>query len=228
MQHSYIGGEAFPLLKVDLQKGESLKAESNAMVAMSSGVDLKGKVDGGIGKAIGRLFSGESFFIQSVEATESDGWVLLATPAPGSIYEIELDGTREWQIEKDGFLAAESGVEVSSKVQSLAKGLFGGEGFFVVKASGAGRLFLSAYGGIYKLSLAAGEDAVVDNGHLVAWPADMPYKLGKAAKGWVSTVTSGEILACRFTGPGDIYIQSRNPRALGQWIFPYIPIPRQT
>ena len=227
MRHEFEGSNAFPVLKIHLEKGESIKAESGAMVAMSPGLKLSGKMDGGFGKAIGRMFSGESFFLQTVEATDAAGWVMLATPMPGDFGELKLDGGQEWLVQKNGFLAGEMGIEVSSKVQNLMRGMFSGEGFFVVKLRGQGSAFLSTYGAIHPIDVAEGEEVLIDNGHMVAWPANMEYEVVKGAKSWVSSVTSGEGLACRFKGPGRVLIQTRNPRDLGGWLYPYLPIPRR-
>ena len=87
-------------------------------------------------------------------------------------------------------------------MQNLGKGLFSGAGLFVVKASGTGTLFFNSFGAIYPLELQVGEEMVVDTGHLVAWDADMNYKVTKASSGIMSSLTSGEMLVCKFTGPG--------------------------
>ena len=63
----------------------------------------------------------------------------------------------------------------------------------------------------------------METGHLVAWPAHMQYHLEKASNaGWISTWKSGEGLVCRFTGPGRIYIQTKNPTAFGLWCRPFL------
>ncbi len=227
MRYEFQGSQSFPLVKVWLDKDETVKAESGAMVAMSEGLELSGKMDGGIGKAIGRMFTGESFFLQNILAKDKAGWVLLATPVPGSITDMEISEGRELLVQKDGFLAATAGVNVSSKAQSLSKGLFGGEGFFVVKLSGIGNAFISTYGSMHEIEMADGEQVTVDNGHLVAWDSNLDYKITKGAKSWTSSLTSGEGLACSFTGPGKIIIQTRNPRDLGRWLYPFLPIVKQ-
>ncbi len=224
MKWEVTGGSAFPLLRMELARGEGIKSQAGAMVAISEGLKLEGKVDGGLGRALGRLFSGESFFMQHVVAEEKAGWVLFASPVPGGITDIEIKAGQEMTVQKNGFLAGTPGVEVSTKVQSLTRGLFGGEGLFVVKLTGAGHAFLSSYGAIMPIDLAAGEQVMVDNGHLVAWDSRMSYEITKAASSWFSAMTSGSGLVCRFTGPGRVYIQTRNPWGLGSWVFPYLPL----
>ena len=205
--------DAFPIIKYKLRKGEKLKAESDAMVAMSSTIDVTGGVEGGLIRGFTRMLAGEKFFFQYLTATRGDGEVLLAHATPGGIIDVELDGSYGLRVQKDGFLAATEGVEVSTQVQNLMQGLFGGEGFFVLNVSGKGTVFLSSYGAIHAINLQAGEEIVIDNGHLVAWADYMQYKITKASNGWISSFMSGECLVCRFTGPGIVLIQTRNPNA---------------
>jgi uncharacterized protein (TIGR00266 family) len=227
MKWEITGGSAFPLLKFTLERGEGVKSQAGSMVAISDGLKLEGKVDGGIGKALGRMFSGESFFMQHIIAGEKPGWVLLASPVPGGITDVEIKPGQELTVQKSGFLAGTQGVEVSTKVQSLARGMFGGEGLFVVKLTGAGTAFLSTYGSIQAIDIPAGEQVMVDNGHLIAWDSRMAYDITKATSSWFSAMTTGSGLVCRFTGPGRVLVQTRNPWGLGVWVYPYLPIPQR-
>jgi uncharacterized protein (TIGR00266 family) len=214
---------AFALLEVHLRHGQTVKAQSDAMVAMDATVDVEGKVEGGLLGGLGRMLSGESFFFQTLRATRGAGVVHLAPAQPGDLLPIQLNGTTAYVLQKDGFLAASEGLEISTTAQNLARGLFSGEGFFILKARGRGILFAESYGAIHELDVSSGEEILVDNGHLVAWPETMDYSLEKASRGWISSFTSGEGLVCRFRGPGKVYIQSRNPAAFGAWVRPLLP-----
>ena len=126
-------------------------------------------------------------------------------------------------VQKDGFLAATKGIEVSTKMQNLSKGLFSGEGFFILQISGRGTVFISSFGAIHAINLAKNEEIIIDSGHLVAWPDYMDYKVEKAAKGWLSTFTTGELAVCRFRGEGVVLIQTRNPKGFGSWVRQFVP-----
>ena len=217
---------AFASLEVTLGNGESIKAESGAMVTMSETIDVDSKMEGGLFGGLKRKFlTGESLFLQTLKAERGDGKVLLAPSFPGDLTVLELDGSKEYIIQKSGFLAAEDSVDVDTKMQNIAKGFLSGEGFFIMKASGTGKVAVSCYGAVHKEVLSAGQTLVVDNGHLVAWDGGMNYAIEKASKGLVSSFTSGEGVVCRFTGPGEIYIQTRNPGAFGSWVYGLIPHP---
>ena len=224
MKYEILYPEAFPVVKCQLERGEKIKAESDAMITMSATVDVEGKMDGGILSGLARKFlAGESFFFQELIASRGPGEVLLGHPLPGGILDVELDGSYGLVVQKDGYLASTQGIQVDTKMQNLSKGLFSGEGFFVLNVTGRGTVFVSSYGVIHPVNLSAGEEVIIDNGHLVAWPDYMQYSIEKASSGWISSVTSGECLVCRFRGPGVVLIQTRNPSGFEAWIRSMIP-----
>lgn len=223
MQYEVLNKGAFAMLSLKLGQGERVKAESGAMVSMSSALELRGTTDGGIMRGLGRMLSGESFFFQEVSAARGGGELTLAPKTLGDIEAVELDGSYTLLVQKDGFLASTDGIEVSTKMQNLSRGFFSGEGFFVVEVRGRGTVFLSSFGAIHEVKLGPDEEIVIDNGHLVAWPSTMAYSIEKSSKGWVSSWKSGEMLVCRFRGEGTVLIQSRNPGAFGNWLQRFIP-----
>ena len=223
----YLYKGAFTMLAVDMPAGGGFKAESDAMVAMSPTIDVEGKLEGGVFGGLGRMLSGEKFFFQTLKANRGPGTALLSPAIPGDLHHLELDGSVDYLLQKDGFFAGSDTLTVSTKMQNLAKGLFSGEGFFVLRVSGQGTLFVSSYGAIHPIDIPAGEQMIIDNSHLVAWPASMQYTLEKAAKGWISSLTSGEGIVCRFSGPGRVLIQTRNPSGFAAWIRSMLPQPRR-
>ena len=225
MKYEILYPEAFPIVKIKLQRGEKIKAESDAMVAMSATVDVEGKLEGGILSGLARKFlSGESMFFQELAANRGDGEVLLAHSQPGGILDLELDGSYGLRVQKNGFLAGSETIQVETKMQNLWKGFVGGEGIFILRVSGRGTVFISSYGVIHPINLEAGEEIIIDSGHLVAWPDYMDYSVEKASNGWISTFTSGELAVCRFRGPGVVLIQTRNPEGFESWIRSMIPV----
>jgi uncharacterized protein (TIGR00266 family) len=216
---------AFPMVRIELASGESVKAESGAMVACSPTVDVESKMEGGLLGALSRkVLSGEKFFFQTLRASRGPGEALLAPTVPGDIVILELDGVNEYLVQKDGFLAGAEGVKIETRTQSLSRGLLGGEGFFILRMSGTGSLILNSFGAVHKVELKPDQEYIVDNSHLVAWTATTSYNIEKASAGWIASFTSGEGFVCRFRGPGIVYIQSRNPSGFGNWIRQFIPV----
>ncbi len=224
MQFKILYPGAFSTLEVSLKQGEAIKAESGAMITMTDTVDVESRLEKGLlGGLTRKLLTGETLFFQTLSAARGDGEVIMASAYPGEIHILELDGAEEYILQKDGFLAAEESVDISTKAQNLTKGLFSGEGFFIMRIGGQGKIAISTYGGIHKISLAPGETRVIDNNHMVAWSANANYKIEKASSGWISSFTSGEGLVCRIQGPGDVYIQTRNSPGFGSWLRQFIP-----
>ncbi len=218
MSYEILYKDAFPVVKYQLKQGEQLKAESDAMIAMSSTVDITGGVEGGIVKGLTRMLAGEKFFFQYITAARGAGEVIFGHSYPGSIVDIELDGSYGLKVQKDGFLAATNGVQIDTKMQNLSQGLFSGEGFFILDVKGKGTVFLSSFGSIHPINLEAGEEVVIDNAHLVAWADHMQYTIDKASNGWMNSLMSGEMLVCKFRGPGTVLIQTRNPKGFKNWL----------
>lgn len=224
MEYKILYQDAFPVVECRLRQGESVKAESDAMVAMSATLDVTGSMERGLlGGLARRMLTGESFFFQRLTAARGPGYALLGHPIPGGIIDVSLDGTYGLKVQKGGFLAAEESIQIDTAVQNLAQGFFSREGFFVLNVHGTGTVFLSSYGAIHAINLEPNEEVVIDNGHLVAWPDYMNYTIEKASSGWFSSVASGECLVCRFRGPGVVLIQTRNPGSFAQWIRSMVP-----
>ena len=157
MQYEILHQGAFSLLQVKLLPGEAIKAESGAMVAMTSNVELRGNIEGGLFKGLGRMLSGEKFFFQELLAQGREAEVTLAPTSLGNVVAVELDGSYSLYVQKDGFLAATKDIEIATKMQNLSKGLLSGEGFFIIEIRGRGTVFLSSFGSIEAKDVEAGE-----------------------------------------------------------------------
>lgn len=220
MQTTIQYGPAYSLAVVNLQQGESMRAESGAMVSMTSGLRMETQATGGIMKSLGRsLLGGESFFQNTFHADQG-GEITLAPSLPGDIMTFELAG-HELAVQSGSYLACDTRITVETKWGG-AKTFFGGEGLFMLKCSGHGTLIVCSYGAIHKVSVPAGQNYVVDTGHIVAFPTNMQYSVRKVA-GWKSTILGGEGFVCEFQGPGDLYLQTRSQQSFLSWLIPQLP-----
>lgn len=95
--------------------------------------------------------------------------------------------------------------------------MFSGEGLFVTKLSGNGVAFITSLGAIHSVQLQPGREYIIDDEHLVAWSATMTYKI-ELIGGFMTSMVSSEGSICRFTGPGTVYMQSRNPGSLAAYM----------
>jgi uncharacterized protein (TIGR00266 family) len=216
-------GASFALAVVTLQPEQSIQAESGAMVSMSANVELQSQMKGGLMGALKRAVVGESVFISTFTAHGGPGEVTLAPGPPGDIVALTLSN-QAYFVQSGSFLAAAPSVKIDTKLGG-AKSFFSGEGLFLIGASGNGPLVLSSFGAIRKKTLQPGEQYIVDTGHIVAFESTVQYQVQKAAAGFFRSMTSGEGLVARYTGPGDIYLQTRNLEAFAGVLKPFFPAP---
>jgi uncharacterized protein (TIGR00266 family) len=213
---------AMSMAQVQLGPNEQITAESGAMVGMSTNVQMQTGMKGGMGKAIGRMFGGESFFQNTFTAQGAPGEVLLAHGLPGDIATVEVPQTGLY-IQSSSYIATTPAVNVETQLGNF-KTFFGGEGLFVLKATASGPgqpVIIGAFGGIHEIQCDG--NLVIDNGHLVAWETTLNYKMVKSAKGFMASFLSGEGLVFQFEGQGRIWIQTRNPSEFGTKVGRMLP-----
>jgi uncharacterized protein (TIGR00266 family) len=202
------------ILTIQLAMGCPVTTKPGAMIAMSPSVTLKGAMKFSMKKLIA---GGE----MASSTYTGPGELLLAPDALGDITNIRLNGNETWSVGKDAFLACTQGVVKEYKSQGFGKMMFSGEGLFVYKISGQGILWVTSLGAIIRKDLQPDEKYIVDNGHLVAW--NCKYVLERVASGGlISGLSSGEGLVCKFTGPGSVFLQTRNPVAFSQWLSAHV------
>ena len=213
---------SYSLGVVHMAPDEAIQAESGAMVSMSQSVQMETQAKGGLLKGLKRVaLGGESFFINTFKATGAEGHVTLAPHAPGDIRHHVMSGNL--LLQSGSYIASSPSVTVDTKWGG-AKGFFSGEGLFMLHCSGSGDLLMSSYGAIHEVQLQPGEVYTVDTSHIVAFAEGVNYEVVKVGS-WRQSLTSGEGLVCKLTGPGTIYLQTRSPQAFADWIYPMLPQP---
>lgn len=211
MKYEILYQPEFSVARFLLENGESIRAESGAMMSMSANIHLESKGSGGLGKMLGRMVAGESLFQSTFTAQGGPGEVLLAPGLPGDIKVVDV--TQSPLIVMSGAYLAGS-TTVQHETKASLKGFIGGEGLFLMRMFGQGFILISSFGAIHPVQLGPGQPYIVDTGHLVAFTDGMGYNLRKAAKGLLGSITSGEGLVAEMVGPGIVYTQTRTPAAL--------------
>ncbi len=210
---------SFGVARCTLGGGQQIKVEAGAMMAHTAGMGLEAKIEGGVFKGLKRsVLGGESLYVSTYTAPAAGGWVDVAAKLPGDIRVLELDGSHSWIIERGNWLASDASVVIDTKWGGF-KSLIGGEGGFMVHATGSGKALVASYGAIEVISLAVGETVVVDTNHMLAFVDTVSYELKRAVEGRsIQSAKSGEGFVFHFTGPGDILVQTRNQQQLVAWI----------
>lgn len=218
-----IEGDQLPVVICEIEAGEQMITEKGAMAWMTPNIKMETKGRGGIGKSLGRMLSGDSFFQNIYSAQSGRGEIAFVSSFPGSIKAIDVSA-EELVVQKSAFLASEKSVKLSVFFKkNLGTGLFGGEGFIMQKLSGFGMAFLEIDGSIVEKNLAMGETIVVDTGHLAYMSASCSMEI-MAVKGVKNMVFGGEgVFNTVITGPGKIGLQTIPISNLAKSLIPFLP-----
>ena len=218
-----IKGETLPVVICYVDQGEVLITEKGAMSWMSPNMQME-TVGGGVGKAFGRMFSGESMFQNRYSSISGNGMIAFASSFPGQIKAFEIGPGRDMIVQKSGFLASEAGVQLSVFFQKkLGAGFFGGEGFIMQRLSGNGTAFVEFDGHIVEYDLAPGQQIVIDTGHLAAMEASCNLEI-QSVKGIKNKLLGGEgFFNTVITGPGRVYLQSMPINNVADSLRPFFP-----
>ena len=218
-----IEGEPLPVVICRLEDGESMITERGSMSWMSPNMKMETTSNGGLGKALGRMFSGEALFQNRYTAQGGAGMIAFASSFPGSIRAFDIAPGREMVVQKSGFLASEKSVTLSIFFQKrLGAGFFGGEGFIMQKLSGQGTAFAEFDGHVVQYDLAQGQSIVVDTGYLAAMDATCSMDI-RSVPGVKNLLFGGEgMFNTVVTGPGRVYLQTMPVVTVAGAIKPFI------
>jgi uncharacterized protein (TIGR00266 family) len=221
-----IEGGNLPVVICYPEVGETLCTQSGAMSWMSENMDMQTNSGGGFKKALGRLFSGDSLFLNEYTPLGHSGMIAFAASFPGSIIPFEVTPGNGIIVQKSGFLAMEKGLDLSVYLhKKLSSGLFGGEGFIMQKITGFGLAFIEIDGYCKEYTLDVGESIIVDTGHLAAMSETCSMCV-EAVKGVKNMFLGGEgAFHTVVTGPGKVYLQSMPIINLAHTIQRYLPQP---
>jgi uncharacterized protein (TIGR00266 family) len=221
-----IEGGSLPVLICYPEHGQTLCTQRGAMSWMSPNIQMNTNSGGGFKKALGRLFAGDSLFLNEYTAHNGQGLIAFAASLPGRIIPYEVTPGNSIIIQKSGFLAMEKGLDLSVYFQKkMGAGLFGGEGFVLQKVSGNGLVFIEIDGYCKEYELRAGESIIVDTGYLAAMSETCTMDI-EQVKGAKNIFFGGEgLFHTRVTGPGKVYIQSMPIWQIAQELIPYMPTP---
>lgn len=220
-----IEGGHLPVVICYPEAGQTLCTETGAMSWMSPNMRMNTTTGGGIRKMFGRMFTGESLFMNEYTAEGGEGMIAFASCFPGSIIPYHVTPDNPIVVQKKGFLAMEKGLELSVYFQKrLGGALFGGEGFIMQKIEGDGMVFIEIDGHCKEYNLGPFDTIIVDTGYLAAMSAScqMDVEMVKGAK---NLFFGGEgIFHTRIQGPGKVYIQSMPIIHTAERLAPYLEI----
>lgn len=207
-----IVGKTVPAVEVTLNRGEAMYSQKGGMAWQTEGLTMTTDARGGVVKSLGRMFTGESIFMNTYTSNVDNAKVAFATTVPGDIIAINMnEHPNGFMMQKNAFLCAEPNVNIQvAFTKRFTAGLFGGEGFILQRATGNGMLFIEVDGDPIEKVLAPGEVLKVDTGNVVAFESTVSYEI-ETVKGLGNIFLGGEgLFLTKLVGPGRVIIQSQN------------------
>lgn len=219
-----IKGETLPVVICELENGERMITEGGGMSWMSPNMKMETTTNGGVGKAIGRMFSGEKMFQNIYTAQGGPGMIAFASSFPGSIRAFRICPGQEMIFQKSAFLVGEAGVNLSVFFnKKIGAGLFGGEGFIMQRLTGNGVAFAEFDGHVVEYELQPGQQIVVDTGHLAAMTGGCRMEI-VSVPGVKNMLFGGEgFFNTVITGPGKVWLQTMPISNVAGALRPYLP-----
>lgn len=205
-------GDTMPAVEILFDEvGESMFTQSGGMAWMSEGIAMDSNMRGGLGKSIGRMFSGESLFMATYRAESPGATIAFASTVAGTVLPIDVGQSGGMICQKGAFLCAQESVNLSVTLsKKFSAGLFGGEGFILQKIEGNGMAFLEVDGDKIEKVLQPGEVIKVDTGNVVAFEGSVNYEI-ETVKGLKNIFFGGEgLFLTKLTGPGKVILQTQN------------------
>ena len=219
-----IVGSIMPAVEMQLQAGESIYTQTGGMSWMSDGILMNTNARGGFMKGLGRMFTGESFFMTTYTSQRENAEIAFSSTVPGEILPLDLRKYGSMICQKGAFLCAQEQVTADAVfTKKLSSGLFGGEGFILQELRGNGMAFLEIDGNKVEKDLDPGEVIKVDTGNVVAFETSVSYDI-EMVKGGMNMFLGGEgLFMTRLTGPGHVILQTQNFSEFVGRIKQYIP-----
>lgn len=217
MRHEIKGSDGFAYLEFTLDPGESLLSEAGAMASMDTDLDMTARFNGGFIKGLLRKYLGsESVFINHFDnRKEHPLKLVLTSPSPGSIREINLNGN-SFNLEGGSYICSTPGVTLGLRYAGISS-FVGGEGLFKLVVSGEGTVWIGGYGALVEKQVNG--EFLVDTGHLVGYEPQFRLKT-QLSGGLVGSFLGGEGLVTRLEGTGKVILQTRSLSGLASWINP--------
>lgn len=222
MNYNIEGGN-MPILEVNLNDGETIITQNGGMVWMSPNLQME-TTAGGVGGAFKKLVSGEQIFQNRYTAMGGPGFITIAPSFLGTILPFEITPDRPMIVQKSGFLASSTGVQLEIFFnKKFGAGFVDGEGFVMQKLSGMGTAFVEIDGYCKQYNLAPGQQIIVDTGNLAAMDATCTMNVQKVGGGVKNMLFGGEgLFNTVVTGPGRVFLQSHPISLIAGAIRPYV------
>lgn len=217
-------GTTLQAVVIQLAEGQQVFSERGGMSWMSANIDMQTNMEGGLGGAFKRMFSGESIFMVTFSSRGGTGLIGFSAEFPGKIVPLHLGEGQQIICQKDAFMCAERSVQLDIHFRRrLGTGFFGGEGFIMQSLTGPGLTFVELDGEIVEYTLEANQVLKVDTGHVAMFEPTVTFDV-EMVRGFKNVLFGGEgLFLSTLRGPGRIWLQTMPAMNLARKIAQYMP-----
>ena len=218
----YEGGTGFQCAKIILKQNQFINADAGSMNYMDSSIEIKTQT-GNLGKALGRLFSGSSFFYNTfTNKGKNPATINLSSVHPGSIAAFYIPKGQKINIVSSSYICSTDGLDISTNVRFGGLLLGYGLTFVDVEAKNKdGIVWAASFGNPIERTLKPKESIKIDNGIIMAFERDTGIHTNFVG-GITSTLFSGEGLVSKIENTGNkpmrMWLQSRSEQAYLNYI----------
>ena len=212
-----MGGDA-QVAQLCLSPGQSLLVEPGALLYRSPGVELRTTLgEGGLMSALGRVFSGEPFFVNVVSVpvskvvTDDSPKDVVGISAAGASRLVVLDLNAlggEVLANGSAFLFSTSDVGITPAPPPNLFALAAGSGLILQRLSGTGIACVQGKGTVIQQTLKRGETITVDPSALLSITPSVQYDLAFSGGPNEVLFGGGGAWVARLHGPGAVLMQS--------------------
>lgn len=206
-----IFGKALPMIRFDLEKGESVYTQTGSMFFKSSNVSMKTISLGNTAEDVSNVITGDTIFVTEYSSLNGDGEITFTGELPGEMITVAIDKSRELIIQKNAFLCAPKEIKLDMEVsKKLSADLINREGFILQRVSGQGTAFLMANGNAIIRTLNHGETLDVSPGNIVGFDSTVKFSIDLIPG--IKNMLFGEegYFFIQLTGPGKVILQTQN------------------
>lgn len=209
MMRYKIDGNLYPIISIDLNKGEKVMSQSQAVLSLTKGIEMETNIYGGVTKAVRRLAGGDSLYLSTFTALEDGQNVTFSDHVCGNLLVLSIDSEHTYLCDRSAYMCGEVGVDLDvAFMKNIRMGIFGGEGFILERLSGHGQVVLHGCGELHKRVLDQGEELEVTTSRILALSTSIQMDV-KFVKTWNNILFSGRgLFTTTLTGPGEVYLQS--------------------
>ena len=212
--YKYEGGSGFECVRFTLKPNESINADAGAMNYMSNSIEISTQT-GNIGNAIGRMFSGSSFFYNTFKNQgNKDATINLSSIHPGNIGAFYIPKGKSINLISDSYICSTPNLRITTNVRFGGVLLGYGLTFVHIEAVDSyGVVWAAAFGNTIEKNIRPGEAIKIDNGIIMGFESNVDIHTNFVG-GITSTFFSGEGLVSKIenkgTKPLKMFLQSRS------------------